>query len=298
MFPPLPRLFLQRKTTPRLCYPIARLDVQESSIMRRSISIAIITLLTTLAPASAQEIMGDVFAGKLINPEVGVWAWYELSDSATGAKFYLRQAIVAQEDVKRKTGYWVETELMPQEGFPSIYKMLLTGPASDPKNIHQLIIKQGQSPPESVPIAEEGLTAAQDNGGARELVGNEKLKLASGEEVETQHYRVGSGPAAAELWLNDTVRPMGIVKMRSAEGELMLQRFGTGGRDGESVINAFSKGLTGQSDNMGNSKVEIRVNGERRDEAAPEAEPPQAPPAEEAPAKPKGKKAKPREKAQ
>ena len=260
-------------------------------MLRRVMWMALLLLATAKAPA--QGLLGDVFSGKLINPEVGAWAWYELSDKASGEKFFLRQAIVGEEEVKRKTGHWVETELAPTEGFPSVFKMLLTGPASDPKNVHQLIIKEGTNPAESVPVPQDGYTG--DNNGVRTLVGAEKVKIGSGEEIEAQHFSVGVGDAQAEVWLNDSVRPMGIVKMVSAEGELLLQRFGVGGKDAESVINAYAN-EAGKGD-AGKVRVEVRVNGEKQDtpkakkkDAAADA------PAAEPPAKPKpAKKDKPKE---
>lgn len=231
-------------------------------MLRRVVWISILLLATAKAPA--QGLLGDVFSGKLINPEVGSWAWYELTDKASGAKFFLRQAIVGQEDVKHKAGYWVETELAPTEGFPTVFKMLLTGPASDPKNVHQLIVKEGTDPAESVPVPEDGYTS--ENDGARTLVGEEKLKIGSGDAVDAQHFTVGSGKTQADVWVNDAVRPMGIVKMTSSEGELVLQRYGNGGKDAESVIAAYAKEAS-QGD-AGKVRVEVRVNGERQDAPA------------------------------
>lgn len=249
-------------------------------------------LLFVVGPAPAQGILGDVFSGKLINPEVGAWAWYELTDKATGAKFFLRQAIVGEADVKRKTGYWVETELAPAEGFPTVFKMLLTGPASDPKNIHELIVKEGTNPAMSVPVPQEGYES--NNAGARTLVSEEKIAIGSGEEVAAQHYSVGSGEGLAEVWVNDAVRPMGIVKMVSAEGELLLQRYGMGGKDAESVINAYAREASDAD--AGKVRVEVRVNGEKNDDASGKASKKAAPDQGKPESKPKAsKQAKPKE---
>ena len=265
-------------------------------IFRMLLRLALAVLLVVGGRASAQEILGDVFAGKLINPEPGVWAWYQLTDRETGDKFFLRQAIVGVEKVKKKDGYWVETELVPQEGFASIFKMLLTGPASDPKNVHQLILKEGTNPPESVPVPEQGYTGSE---GVRTLVGAEKVKLENGEEVDAQHYKVGAAGAEADVWLNDTVRPLGIVKMSSAEGELVLQRSGVGGKDGESVINSYLKEVNTKGKDADEVRVEVRVNGKKQkadEAAAPEAAEAPAREKKESPATPKpAKKSKNKE---
>lgn len=239
-------------------------------------TVFLLLVLVATLPAMAQGVLGDVFSGKLINPEPGVWSWYEVSDTTGGAKYFLRQAVVGTEAVKSKDGFWVETELVPQEGFPTLFKMLLTGPASDPKNVHQMIVKEGTSAPQSVPVPQDGYTAT--NSGERQLLGMEKVKIGSGEEIETQHFSVGDGVGKAEIWVNDSVRPLGIVKMVSAEGQLLLQRFGTGGKDAESVISAYSEDI-GKDQEAGKVKVEVRVNGEKKD--VPAAAPKAAPAAED-----------------
>ena len=99
-------------------------------MLRRVLLLAALAVVGLRAPG--QELLGDVFSGKLINPEVGVWASYELTDKSNGAKYFMRQAIVGSEQVKKKDGFWVETEVRPMQGFPTVYKMLITGPASDP----------------------------------------------------------------------------------------------------------------------------------------------------------------------
>lgn len=259
--------------------------------MLRGLCLALFAVVAVRA--GAQGILGDVFAGKLINPEPGAWAWYELTDKATGTKFFLRQAIVGAEKVKKKDGFWVETELVPQEGFSAIYKMLLTGPASEPKNVHQLIIKEGQNPPESVPVPEEGYAGGE---GTRTLVGTETIRTSDGQEIEAEHYTLGEGATEAHVWLNDAVRPLGIVKMTSAEGDLVLQRSGVGGKDGESVINSYLEEVNTKRKGADEVKVEVRVNGKKRDtRPAPAAEvpAPSAPEAEKSsPATPKPAKKK------
>jgi len=72
--------------------------VLEEKKMRCSVAARLAVALLPMAgftilsggTAGAQGIVGDVFAGKLINPEVGVFAWYDLSDANTGKKFFLR----------------------------------------------------------------------------------------------------------------------------------------------------------------------------------------------------------------
>ena len=160
------------------------------------------------------------------------------------------------------------------EGFPTIFKMLLTGPASDSKNIHALVIKDGSNPPQSVPVPQDGYSGA--NTGARLLVGDEKVITGSGDEINAKHYTLGDGDAKADDWLNDAVRPLGIVKMTSGEGELLLQRSGSGGDEAKSLIDSYSEEVRKNGGDAGKVKVEVRVNGEKKDTAGKKAKTPEA----------------------
>ena len=182
----------------------------------------------------AQGMMSNLMSGKLVNPEVGAFAWYNLKDTTSGQEYFLRQAIVGQERVKRKDGYWLETELVPKIGFPSVYKMLLTGPASDPENVHRLLVREGGGMVQEVELGGQE-RAGGDPDVPRELVGKETIALPTG-SIEAEHYTLQDGDGKTEIWLSDAVPPMGLVKMVTPQGELALQRFGTGGKDGASAI--------------------------------------------------------------
>ena len=106
--------------------------------------------------AGAQDMINDIFAGKLIEPEVGVYAWYDLTDATTNKTLFLRLAVVGHEKIKRKEAWWVETQLVPQVGFPVVYKMLLTGPANDPDNIHEILVQQQGEAVQKVPVPPKG----------------------------------------------------------------------------------------------------------------------------------------------
>jgi len=201
-------------------------------------TLPVVLLLCSLAfgarTTHAQGLMSDLMSGKLVNPEVGAFAWYSLKDTASGREFFLRQAIVGEERIKRKTAYWLETELVPRVGYSSVYKMLLTGPASNPKNVHRLLVREGTEPVQEVNL-DEGERGGGDEEAARELVGTETISIPTA-EIEAEHFVVGEGDERAEIWVSEEVAPMGLVKMTTKLGELMLQRYGVGGKDGESAI--------------------------------------------------------------
>ncbi len=210
--------------------------------------------------AFSQEILGDVLSGKLVNPEVGVYAWYTLEDKTEERLFFLRQAIVGEERVRLRRGYWVETEIIPQVGYPAIYKMLLTGPASDPGNVHKIMFKEGMQEVQEIDVAstqDESDDKATTN---RTLVGTELLDL-SDETIETERYILEKDGQKTELWINDKVRPLGIIKLVTPDGELKLLRYGKGGVDGQSAFDR-ADALTQPEDI---NRTDIRVHTEVED---------------------------------
>lgn len=205
-------------------------------------------------PAEAQNVIADIMSGKLINPEVGVFAWYELKDAASGARVFLRQAIVGSKKVGDKEGFYLETEVLPEIGFPIVYKMLLTGPATDPANVHEVMVKDGMNPPETVPLDTLQQETAAVQEGKRESQGKVTVETLAG-PIEAEHFVIDEGEHKSEVWVNDTVRPMGIVKMIAPEGELILTRHGTGGSDAESVLDRPYPGAEGSE-----GDVKVRVD--------------------------------------
>lgn len=194
---------------------------------------------TVAYTASAQSVVDDMLAGKLVKPKVGQWAWYDIVDTRTNSKYVIRQAIVGKEKVNRKMGYWVELEVIPAVGFTHVFKLLLTGPASDPANIQRVIRRQGPNPPQEVPVT----PPPPDDEGDKEAEKEEQEKLDK-EEVETlsgtiraRHYRVTRDERVIDLWLSDDVLPSGIVRMQSEGAVMTLRSHGTGGKFAESVIN-------------------------------------------------------------
>jgi len=204
-------------------------------------SAAAILVVAVLAAGAGhtQGVIGDILAGRLVKPKVGAWAWYDLKDAASGQAFVLRLAVVGEKEVRRKVGYWLEVEIVPLVGYRSIYKMLLTGPASDPANVHQILQREGTADVVEVELEEPGKESEpeepQKPEPKRTLLGREDVQTQGG-PVAADRYELLDGDHRSEVWLNEDVRPMGLVRLKSATGELVLRRHGVGGPDGRSVI--------------------------------------------------------------
>ncbi len=229
--------------------------------MGHGITLLFFLLTLPVAVTAQQGVVGDVLAGKLVKPKVGQWAWYDLNDTASGRRFVLRQAIVGEEKVDRKTGYWVELEIIPRVGYKSVYKMLLTGPASDPRHVRRVIMRQGLSPPQVVEVPNEPEEAPELPKTQRESLGMEDIETAAG-VIRAEHLKLTTADKTSDVWINEKVRPMGIVRMVSPEGELLLRNYGQGGDDARSVIDDDS--IMGEGRPLPETKIEVRVNGEEQ----------------------------------
>lgn len=197
--------------------------------------VPLIVVFTLSSVSNAQGIVGDLLAGKLVNPTVGQWAWYDLAAGKGEKQFVVRQAIVGEEKVGRKKGYWVEFEIVPEVGFRAVYKMLLTGPASSPENIIRVIEKNGPEPAVEIEVDQKAAEAARPPEPERKLVGAEKVATLEG-EVQAEHFEIQSGGKKMDVWINEKVNPSGIVKLKSIDGEMTLRNHGDGGEYASSVI--------------------------------------------------------------
>ena len=112
--------------------------------------------------------------------------------------------------------------------------MLLTGPASDPHNIHKIIFKEGPDPAE-VLDAPSGAKSDSESAGKRKSLGMENVVTKSG-PVRAEHVSVSKGDRAIDMWMSEEVKPCGIVRVTSPDGELILRSQGTGGPYAKSVI--------------------------------------------------------------
>lgn len=198
-------------------------------------ALAIALLLALDGGARAQGVLSDILSGNLVDPEVGAYSWYHLKDSGEGANYRLRQAIVGEERVRFRKGYWVEVELVPELGFPVVYKFLLTGPANRARNVHRILVKQGEFPVREMEIDPDADADSVLESAAREPAGVEIIETESG-PISAERFTVDSEDGRTEVWISPEVRPTGIVKLVSPEGELVLKRHGVGGIDGLSAI--------------------------------------------------------------
>ena len=205
----------------------------------------------------AQDGMGDILSGNLVKPKSGVWTWYDVKDEQGTDSSKLRLAIVGEEKVNNVPGYWLELEVVPSLGYKSIYKMLLTGPADDPRNIHRLLRREGTEKTQEIPLTAESKTDETAAKSKRTKVGEEDVVTPCG-TIHASHYKVEGSSNASELWVNESISPMGIVQMKSPNGSMLIRATGEGGQEAQSVIDK-----TPAADERSGSDVKVKVSVEK-----------------------------------
>ncbi|HOV31896.1 MAG TPA: hypothetical protein PLX23_00860 [Candidatus Hydrogenedens sp.] len=185
----------------------------------------------------AQSFMEDLFRGKLISSELGVWVIYEITDKSTNKSVFLRQAITGIEKIDEKTtGIWLESEIIPLEGFPSVYRVLISYDSNGKEKVHKIVIREGADAPQNIDVsAMPDVDINQDKYSKKKLIGEEEVQYKNG-KIKTKHYKIEEDNKSKEVWLNDEIKPLGIVKLSTNEGDMILIKFGKGGDEGKSAL--------------------------------------------------------------
>src|SRR5690606_10068728 len=113
-------------------------------------------------------------------------------------------------------------------GFAQVYRMLLTGPASDPKNIHKMDVEDGNAPPREIPVDADTAEKGPMQTAEKTLVGTAAVKYLKG-SIEAEHYVFDTPGGKVDVWINEEVAPTGIVRIASDSGDLILREYGVGG---------------------------------------------------------------------
>jgi len=153
-------------------------------------------------------------------PVVGTGAQYEAT--AKGQKYMWTYAVVGKETVQGQDGYWLE---MRMEGMPQgnmIMKQLIVMQGGKAE-IKRMINQVAGQPPMEMPMMMMNMMKGKQqasSGGMGEKVGTEPVIVPAGTFL-CDHYRK-SGAATADLWVSSKVPPYGMVKMASADLNMVL----------------------------------------------------------------------------
>lgn len=189
--------------------------------------------------AFTQSFMEDLFKGKILSSEPGVWAFYEITDKSQKTNLLLRQSITGTEKIDEKTtALWLESEIIPIEGFPSVFRFLISYDKNGKEKIHKIVIREGANPPQN--IETQSMSETTENTLKKKFMGEEEIEYKNG-KIKAKHYEIEEDNTVKGIWLNDEVKPLGIVKLSTNEGDMILMKYGKGGEESKSALDSPTK---------------------------------------------------------
>jgi hypothetical protein len=177
-------------------------------------------------PVQAEETVKQCLpSSSEFKPILGGWAEY-LARGAGGEIFRMRVAVVDKEG----EDFWYETVVWAEGRM--ITKVLASGDPNDEKNVKRMIVKYGEEPATEVPIAEKKQAsqkekAPQDNDKTDK--GSEEIKVLAG-TFTAKHFQYRQDGKTTDTWENSCVSPYGLIRLISADMEMVLLGYGTGAR--------------------------------------------------------------------
>lgn len=217
-----------------------------------------IQILVTCQNVSSQEILENLLELIPLEPELGSWSLYEVKDKSTNTTLLLREAITDEEIVESTKCFWLETEVIPTIGFPSVYRFLIQPEKEGRHKILKIVAREGANLPEtynhnSIPRAEENKKFR------KKLIDEGIIEYKSG-KIEAKHYNIKTEDKEIDIWVTPKVKPLGIVKLNSKDGEMLLVKFGKGGVESKSTLELNKdRGMEIRKDPENTDNVNVKV---------------------------------------
>ena len=176
---------------------------------------AFVTVLSVSTPAAAQGGGGlgaTPLAVDLKKVPVGSWAEYKLMLGEQAAK--ARWSLVG----RKPDGVTIE---MSMEGGPAAAMggkmtarlLLAPDPTKVDRAVKQMVMQlEGQDPME---MPAQGSNQKFEQPDPKKLVGKETINVAAG-SFATSHYRDNTERGTLDIWISETIPPLGVVKMTLA----------------------------------------------------------------------------------
>jgi hypothetical protein len=161
-------------------------------------------------------------------PVVGSGAQYQMQVKDRSMKF--AYAVVGTENFEGSLGYWMEIR-SEGAGLPgeTVMKELMVLQAGKGE-IKRMIMQAPGQPPVEMPIGmmlgmvpRTPLTPEKGKASLGEKLGTESVTVPAGTFV-CEHYRKQDGEVTIDYWISSQVSPYGMVKLTSAEMNLVLEK--------------------------------------------------------------------------
>lgn len=191
--------------------------------MRAKMGLFAAGLLVLTLVGAAQAQFGMMHPPELrgvFNPVVGEGASYQMVDE----KGIRRQFDIAVVDKDASGGYWQEISVLDPKGETVYMKMLLVKQGGD-LIVQRLIVQTPGRPPMDMSSMMQSQAKPQklDYRAEAQNLGTESVTTPAG-TFSCQHWRTTKEKDNADIWINDKVKPWGLVKTSSKSGTMTLSK--------------------------------------------------------------------------
>jgi len=184
--------------------------------------------------ALSQDILSNLLDILPLEFEIGCWSIYEVKDFSTKTTVLLREAITGEEMLNNQKCYWLEAEVIPTIGFPSIYRFLIQPEKNGKHKILKIVVREGANLPETY-LSESVQSQEEKSNARKKFIKEEEIEYKSG-KIKAKHYTIKTEEKEVEVWTTSEIKPLGLVKLRSKDGEVTLIRYGKGGEEAKSNL--------------------------------------------------------------
>ena len=207
-----------------MCYYAGARRIHMTFARRMALTLGAVLGLAAVSWAQGMGMMRPPEMPGQFNPVVGSGAEYEITSN--GQKVNWAYAVVGKETVNGQDGYWLEMRADSPRGKMVMKQLMVSQPGK--VDIERMIMQAPGRPPMEMPMAMvsrmAGATHPQATGsdhGQGEMVGSESVTVPAG-TFTAEHFRSTSNGKTADVWASAKVAPYGLVKMTSADTNMVL----------------------------------------------------------------------------
>lgn len=200
--------------------------------MKMAARFGCVGVLVAMLPLFASAQMGMHVAPAMrgiFNPVVGSGGEYEMT-AEKGTKMVMEIAVVGEESVAGKDGYWFEMTMSNSPMGQMVMKSLTVVDGTDTV-VSRMIMQMGSRPPMEMPTQMTKSSAQKQPADIRdraEDVGSETITTPAG-TFTTEHYKMKDG--SGDAWVAAKAGPYGLVKFQGKESTMVLTRVITDAKD-------------------------------------------------------------------
>jgi hypothetical protein len=176
-------------------------------------AVGFLALLVVPAVARAQgSSAATPLAVDLKKAAIGSWAEYTLTAGSRTGK--LRWSLVGRQGDSHVLEMGMEGG-MPGAAPPkmTVQMSLVPNPTTATKPVKKLVMQMGEMDPMEMPLDMPNMPEQKfQKPDPKKLVGKEQVKVGAG-SFSAGHYRDTVNEGTVDVWINDTIPPLGLVKM-------------------------------------------------------------------------------------